>query len=241
MSDNRKIGPMNRAKNKPSMTEAEKLNSAVSSLDERTTVIVDEDLEGVEFEDRVWLYWRRNKNYIIFGILAAFVIALGVQLWKMSVAASERSLADAFEKASTPEELAAFAAANSGTALAGVALLENADSAYEAGDFAKAAELYNSAKADLSGSILVGRAKLGAAVSVYAGGDAEGGIAALRGVYNDAAISDAYKAQAGYILGLALKQGGKSDEAKTVFEAVASNPKAGVFASAAQDALTNMD
>ena len=54
-------GPQNAAKNKPHIpTDAEL--ASVPASDERKTVILDEDLEGVDLEDRVWLYWKRNRN-----------------------------------------------------------------------------------------------------------------------------------------------------------------------------------
>ena len=66
-------GPQNAAKNKPHIPTDEELASVPAS-DERKTVILDEDLEGVDLEDRAWLYWKRNRNFIIFTIVAAFAI-----------------------------------------------------------------------------------------------------------------------------------------------------------------------
>jgi len=74
MADNNfKKGP-HAAKNK-----VVDLTELASASDERKTVVLDEDLEGVEFEDRVWLYWTRNKNFIIASIAMAVAIIVGVQ------------------------------------------------------------------------------------------------------------------------------------------------------------------
>ena len=101
-------GPQNAAKNKPHIPIDEELASVPAS-DERKTVILDEDLEGVDLEDRVWLYWKRNRNFIIFTIVAAFAIVIGVQGWKMYKASSADTLAAAYAAANTPEKLAEFA------------------------------------------------------------------------------------------------------------------------------------
>ena len=84
--------------------------------------------------------------------------------------------------AANADELAAFASQNAGTALAGVALLENADDAYKAGKYAEARELYSSAVKELEKTVLEGRASLGAAVSAYASGDTQAGMDALKAV-----------------------------------------------------------
>ena len=72
---------------------------AVPVSDERKTVILDENLEGVEFDDKVWLYWTRNKKSIIFSVVLAFAIIVGVQSYKLykqhsakALSASVRSL-----------------------------------------------------------------------------------------------------------------------------------------------------
>jgi len=241
MSENNfRKGPHS-AKNKPTIEEVVEVTSgAVPASDERKTVILDEDLEGVELEDRVWLYWTRNKNFIITTIAAAFAIVIGVQGWKMYVAQKNAALASAYEAATTTQELNEFAKANSGTELAGVAILQNADSLYQQKNFAEAQKYYVDAQKNLSKSILLGRAKLGQAVSIYAAGDTAKGEAALKSIFEDATIAQSYKAQAGYLLGLAQKQSGKIDEAKATFEKVASEKGDGIFARIAQETLSKM-
>ena len=68
------------AKNK---TAEDILDGKVSSVDERKTVVLDEDLENVEFDDKVWLYWKRNRNFIILLLGAVFAVIVGTQGWKM--------------------------------------------------------------------------------------------------------------------------------------------------------------
>ena len=210
--------------------------NTVPSSDERKTVILDEQLEGVEFDDKVWLYWTRNKKSIVSSIALAFAIIIGVNSWKHYKASAEQSRAAAFEKASTPAQLADFAKQYEGSKLAGVALLQNADAAYKDGKFAEAKSLYAAAKKDLKGTILLGKALLGEAVSLYAT-DKAAGENLLKAVFDDSTIDAVYKAQAGYIYGAALEQKGDKPAAKKVFETVSLDAQGGVFARRAGDAL----
>ena len=234
MSDNNfRKGP-HASKNKPTAADVEVLDAAVSSADERKTVILDEDLDGVEFEDKVWLYWKRNKNFIIFSIAAAFAVVLGVQGFKIYRASARDTLAAAYAEASTPEQLAKFASANAGTKLAGIAILQKADSLYKDGKFDEAAKEYAKAAADLSGTILEGRALIGQAASA-------GGSDAFKKVYENAKIDAAYRMQAGYLMGLSLQQAGKLDDAKSVFRKVAESSDGAYFSRLAEEALSRIN
>ena len=242
MSDNNfRKGPHS-AKNKPISAEKnEVIDGAIPSADERKTVILDEDLEGVEFEDRVWLYWIRNKNFILGTVAAAFIIVLGVQGWKLYTANKNAKLASAYEAALTPAQLEEFAKNNSGTKLAGVALIQNADAAYAEGKYPEAKKLYSQAQQNLSKTVLLGRAQLGEAVCIYISGDKAKGEAALKAVFDDETLAQSYKAQAGYLLGLAQKQAGKTAEAKETLKKVSETKGDGVFAQIAQEALLQME
>jgi len=211
----------------------------VPESDERKTVILDEQLDGVEFDDKVWLYWSRNKTSIITTVVLAFAIIIGVQSFKLYKEHSAQTLADAYSAASTPAQLEAFAADNSGTSLAGAAYLQNADAAYSKGDVAAALGLYSKAKKDLSSTVLYGRALLGEALCLYAQDKAKG-LSALESVYAQTSIAGAYKEQAGYLLGVAYKSAGKTDAAKKVLAEVAQSPKAGIFGRLAQQTLMTM-
>ena len=242
MSDNNfRKGPHS-AKNKPFSAErGEAINDAVPSSDERKTVILDEDLEGVEFEDKVWLYWIRNKNFILGTVAAAFIIVIGVQGWKLYTANRNAKLASEYEAASTPAQLEEFAKSNSGTKLAGVALIQNADGAYAEGKYDQAQKLYEQAQKDLSKTVLLGRAKLGEAVCIYASGDKAKSESALKAVFEDATLAQSYRAQAGYRLGLAQKQAGKNAEAKETLKKVSETQGDGIFAQIAQETLSQME
>ena len=104
----------------------------------------------------MWLYWKRNKNFIITTIVAALVIIVGVQSYKLYAANAKAQLANAYAQATTSEELAKFAAENSGKKLAGVALLQNGDKLFSEGKYADAQKAYADAQKDLKGNVLEG-------------------------------------------------------------------------------------
>ncbi len=252
MSENRNRRP-HQARNKP-FPKAGDLSSgdpkvvsdpimgeSISVSDERKTVILDEDLEGLEFEDKAWLYWKRNKTFIITMIVLVFAIIVGVKGWKIYKSDSFNSLASAYEKASTSEQLEAFAKANSGTALAGVALLQNADALYEAKDYAKAAETYKAACADLDGQVLLGRALLGQAMSVAQSGKSADGKKLLDDIAANKDLSGAYRAEAAFNSAMISLSGGDAKTAKEMLEKIIANPQSAYWAQAAQNALDTID
>lgn len=241
MSENNfRKGP-HASKNKPTVADVEILaDGAVSSADERKTVVLDEDLEGVEFEDRVWLYWKRNKNFIIMSIAAAFAIIIGVQGYKIYAANAKAELANAYASAQSADELAKFAEQNSGKKLAGVALLQNADKLFADGKFSEAQTAYENAGKDLKKTVLEGRALVGAAASAGAQ-DASKGIEAFAKVAADKSLDAVYSAQANYLLGLYYAKAGKTAEAKTAFKTALDNKGAGYFGRMAEMELSKLD
>lgn len=216
------------------------MSSISPSADERKTVVLDEDLEGVEFEDKVWLYWTRNKNFIVFSVILVLAVIIGVQGFKMYKASRAASLASAYEAVSSDSQLLEFAKSNAGTPLAGAVQIQVADAAYSSGDYAKAASLYDSSARELSGTVLFGRAKLGAAASV-AMADPAKGKAQLKAVYDDAEISPAYRAQAGYLLGLLEKSSGNIEAAKSIFKAMSENESFGMYSRVAEESLNEIN
>ena len=153
----------------------------------------------------------------------------------MYKASDADTLAAAYAAANTPEKLAEFAKDHNGTTLAGVAQLQNADSAFNAGKFADAQKLYSEAAKNLGSETL---AKIGEAMSAISAGDTAKGMEALDKIYKEGSV---YSAQAGYLLGLAKVQNGKIDEAKNLFKELSSNNNNGVFALLANQELSNLN
>lgn len=247
MAENKQRGP-HQAKNKPT----EILGSSDSifggsvsvanpnaSADERKTVILDSDLEGLEFEDRVWLYWKRNKNFIYLCVAVLFASIILSNGWRMYVNHRNAVLANGFAQATNFDERAAFAKSNSGTSASGAALLQNADELFEAGKFAEAAKCYLDASENLKGTILAGRAKIGEAFSYLKAGDKEKALSVLEATANNLEYS-ANSAEASYHLGVLAFAQNKSEDAKKYFEAVLSNKDAGRWADLASNYLQRL-
>ena len=47
------------------------------SDDDRNLVVVDEDFANADAEDRLWLFWERNKNLIVRGTTAVVLAIIG--------------------------------------------------------------------------------------------------------------------------------------------------------------------
>lgn len=236
MSDNNFNKGPHAARNKIS---PDIIDGKISGVDERKTVVLDEDLENVEFDDKVWLYWKRNRNFIMLTLFAALLIVVGTQGWKMYSASVNAELASAYEAASANGTLADFAKTNAGAKLSGVALMENADKFYNEAKYTEAKADYQKAQSALKSTILFGRVKLGEAVCEYMISK-KSGKTMLEGVFNDASIDGSYRAQAGYMLAQAQLAEGDKAAAKTVLENIAKNPKNGIFARIASEELSRM-
>jgi hypothetical protein len=136
-----------------------------------------------------------------------------------------------FSKAvDAPAKLAAFADANSGHALAGVAYLKLADDKYSASDYAGAAAGYQKAAGSLKNEALLGRAKLGAAMSQLNGSEAAAGEAALKVLSNDPAVLKGVRAEATYSLASLAAAAGRADDVKKLVDQVSRIDAAGIWA-----------
>jgi hypothetical protein len=175
------------------------------------------------FEVALHAFWaeKRNRN-VVLGICAA--ILLGIVAWKGSeyfAAQQEQGVQDEYAKISDqPAKLVAFAEAHAGHALAGIALLQQADDKYSTGDYAAAATGYQKAAAALKNDALLGRARLGAAISQVSGSDKAAGEAALRALSADTALLKSVRAEATYHLASLALEAGNIDEVRKLVDQV---------------------
>jgi hypothetical protein len=191
------------------------------SDDDRNLVVVDEDFANADAEDRLWLFWERNKNLIVRGttaVVLAIIAAIGFHFWQES---KREELGLAYVACQDEAARRAFAAAHPGEPLAAVALLEVAD------DLRKANKLEDAAKAyEAAGKSFVGDAKAAKAIAtrarLYAAltrqelgqADAE---AAIIAVAEDNSAPDTLRGYAMYVLAnLALTKGDSATAAKWV-------------------------
>ncbi|MBI2496373.1 MAG: tetratricopeptide repeat protein, partial [Opitutae bacterium] len=118
------------------------------------------------FEIAVHEFWDRNRNFILMLCAAALLVIAGREGWQYFANAREKDLqADYARVGDSADRLAKFADEHAGHALAGVAYLRVADEKFSAGDFKSAATAYQKATNSLRTDALLGRARLGAAVS----------------------------------------------------------------------------
>lgn len=172
------------------------------------------------FEIALHAFWDKNRTLILLVCAAALLTIIGREGWQYYVAQHEQSVRDDYAKAADrPEQLATFAGANSDHALAGVAYLRLADTKYAAADFRAAADNYTKAAASLKNSALLGRAKVGAAMSLFYAGDKAAGEAALKAIGTDTTLAKSARVEADFHLAtLALEAGNAAEVSRLVAE-----------------------
>ena len=154
----------NKAKN-PTLPEDE-------IVDERNLIDV-EDSADISIEDRIHMYWMENKGFVSTCVTVLALAIIAVNGLRMYASHTESQLQSAYAEAVAAESLEDFATEHSDTPLGGMAALDVADTAYNAEEFAKAAQFYAIAAEALSDDILAARAKLGLAFASYYDGDSE--------------------------------------------------------------------
>lgn len=168
--------------------------------DDRNIVLVDEDFSEAEFEDRVWLYWERNKYFIVGTIVAAFVVVLGVQYYNYSQRQAFREMQASYLQADTLEQKESFGAAYDEKALGGLALLEAADQLVAEDKFIEAAAKYEEAAKALKDTVFAGRARLGSGMAYVFADNLEAGRSILLALTGDAQVAEPIRAEAAYHL-----------------------------------------
>lgn len=176
--------------------------------DDRNLVIVDQDFGQPDLEDRIWLFWIRNRVAILSLVTIAVVGTLGAIGWFAFSDYRLSVLQDAFlRRADTVEAKLAFARDNSGQPLAGVSALEAADLLQKEKKYAEAAEAYALARsnfnpADKNSAAFAGRALNGFAFAKLFGGDRDGAVKALTELARSPAYTNAQRGEAFYNLAL---------------------------------------
>lgn len=165
------------------------------------------------FEEAVHAFWTKNSRVILMACAAALLIVAGRYGWEYYAAQQEQTVRAEFARtADRPEQLATFAKAHSDHALAGVASLRVADQRYTASDYRQALENYNLAVASLKHPALLGRARLGAAMSQLYNGDKPAAETALKAISADTTLPKGLRAEATYHLATLAKEAGNTAE-----------------------------
>ena len=171
--------------------------------DDRNLVVVDDDFKNADAEDRLWLFWERNKDLILRGAFAIVVATLGLLLYEFVWKAGRReALHEDYNACLDEPARRAFAAKHAGEPLAVVAMAEVADDLKASAKFAEAAKAFDEAArlAGLAGETAVvkalgARARLEAALARVDGGDATGE-PALAALANDEAVAETWRGYA---------------------------------------------
>lgn len=191
--------------------------------DDRNLVANPESAAAPELEEVVRQFWDKNRS-LLLGLVAVILLAiLGRNGWAAYEAGQMESTREEFAAADSDDKLKAFAADRSGTALAGVALLEMADKAFAASDYSAAQSGYDAAAAELSDSVFAARIDLGRAMSQLLGGDVATGQSSLRNLANNTDASAAVRSEAIYhlaALALADRDAAEIDALATQIESI---------------------
>lgn len=183
------------------------------------------------FEARFETFWINNRRFIYAILAVALVLVVGREGWNYVVVQRELGVQQAYSAAmGNDTKLATFAAANTGHALSGAAFLSLADAKYAAGSYTAAADLYTKAHPNLTNSALVGRAKLGAAMSKLGSGDRANGETALKAIAADVTLFKAVRAEATYHLAALAAEAGQTADVTKLTEEISQIDPSGVWA-----------
>jgi hypothetical protein len=171
------------------------------------------------FEEHLHKFWEKNRNGVLMVCVAA-VLAIAVREgWQYFADQRENSIQQDYARlGDRTDGLAAFAEANPDHVLAGVAWLRLADDNFEKADYKAAAANYLKAAGKLKNEELISRARLGAGMSLLAGGDNSGGEAALKALGADQTATKDVRSEATYHLASLAAAAGKVDEVKKLVE-----------------------
>ena len=191
--------------------------------DDRNLVVVDEDFADADAEDRLWLFWERNKIIIIRAItsvVVAVIAFLAFYFWKE---AQHEALGEAYVACQDETARRAFAAAHPKEPLAAIALIEVADELRRKNKLNEAAKAYDEAAAiaGIAGetpaiNAIAARAKLFSGLCRQELGQANAE-AIITSVAEDNSAPETLKGYAMYVLAnLALTRGDNASAAKWI-------------------------
>ena len=208
--------------------------------DDRNLVHVDDAFKEADLEDQVWLFWNKNKHFLI-GLFVLVLLGFGgIEGYKLYREGAIASMQKNYSAAETTDEKIAFGENNLSMPLGGFALLEAADTTYEGGDYAKAASLYQQASQGLEGSYLYGRALIGEAMSKVMAGQTEAGKSLLKSISVNGDLLEAIRAQAIYNLGIIALSEDNTEEASRYLQQVTQLTPDGPWGNLASAQLTEI-
>jgi hypothetical protein len=182
------------------------------------------------FEIAVQEFWNKYRTLILAVVALGLAVIIGREGWQYFAAQREAGVQAAYAKAGDrPEQLLSFAAAHSGHELAGVAYLRVADAKYTAGDYRAALENYTKAAGALKVTAVLGRARLGAALSQLNSGDKAAGETALKAIAADTSLLKPTRAEASYHLAASAYEAGNQAEVARLVGEINNLDTAGIW------------
>jgi len=184
--------------------------------DDRNLVPV-EAAAAPTFEDKLELFWKKNRT-VIYGICLVVVLAIiGRGAWQYLSRQKERDVQKAYAAATSNEQLKTFAAAHRGHALAAIAELRLADEAFAAGKSAEALAGYDKVIPVLKDGPLATRARIGRAIAQVQTGKRAEAIKDLKQLAEDAKAPKPLRAEAAYhVTSLAVEDRDAAEAQKMV-------------------------
>ena len=191
--------------------------------DDRNLVVVDEDFANADTEDRLWLFWERNKTVIVRAITSVVVGVLAFLAFYFWKEAQHEALGESYVACQDEAARRAFAAAHPKEPLAAIALIEVADELRRKNKLDEAAKTYDeatviatSANETPAMSAIAARAKLFAGLSRQELGQANAE-AIITSVAEDNTAPETLRGYAMYVLAnLALTRGDNAGAAKWI-------------------------
>ncbi len=153
-------------------------------------------------EDPLHEWWQKNGKSLIAGAVIVVLgtgLIFGLRAYRQS---QETALQVAFNEAVATDSLGSYALENAGHPLGGVAALQTANAAFEAGEWDRAHDFYSLAVDALKGSPLQGKARLGVAISESKQGNDAAAEQVLATLADDQNAFPAARAEALYFLSL---------------------------------------
>lgn len=170
---------------------------AAPKADERNLVKKELDAE-LPPEERIKLWWERNRAALAVGAIVALVIVIGFQGIRLQREAFDRKVQEAWLEVTTDEARLAFAEQYETHPLGGIAWLKIGDAAYADSNFEEAQIAYETASEALVEPVFQGRARIGAAISALKNGERERARLALEQLAGDPAMFEAIRAEAAF-------------------------------------------
>jgi len=190
-------------------------SSPLPAGDDRPIVVVDAPVV-VPFDEKLRRFWARYQKAIMAFCVLVLVAIVGKGGWEAYQAHRENGIAADYAKATTSEQLKAFASSHEGDVLAGVAHLRLADEAYAAGKYAEAVPHYTKAVETMKSNPLAPRARVGSAMAKLLSGDRAGGEAGLKAIGSDLSEPTAIRAEATYHLASLASEKGDDAAVQTL-------------------------